>query len=309
MLTTCPECAKKLSVKDESACKRVQCPGCGAIFVAAASTEEATVEPAPALKRERVPVAAGRRATPELKTPPRQEDIEPEEMELEETETEVIEEPEENPGDGVLDRNKFVVKQQAKMFSAKQAYDIVDPASGETLASAKVKTSLMATLLALFMGKDKMSLTLEVRDTDGALLFSVRRSGLLFKKVRLLDHKGQVVGQYKAKMLSLTGGFHVYDKAGKHFAEIKGKMFKSEYTILAPKGGAEMGKVSKKWGGMSRELLSGAGTFGVEIAPAYSENATVKMLILGAAIAINAIFKKKSGKGGGDEGEDDGGDE
>lgn len=58
---------------------------------------------------------------------------------------------------------------------------------------------------------------------------------------------------------------------------------------------------------MAKELLSGAGTFGVEIAPRCVEDTTAKMLILGAAIAIDAIFKKKSGKGGGGDGGDEGG--
>jgi uncharacterized protein YxjI len=312
MITTCPKCAKKVMVRDENVGKRVKCPGCSAIFVGAAPTREGAAGSAPVPKHDPAPVGAGSR-TPApkprkpAKKPPEEEEFEEKNLQSELLESEVTEPEElevgqeESAGSSVLDRNRFVMKQQAKLFSARKAYDIVDPESGETLATAKVKTSLMAQLLALLTGKEKMSLTLEVRDTENELLFAVRRSGLFFKKVRLLDGKGKVLGQYKAKIFSLAGGFHIYDKEGKHFAEIKGSWFKSEYTFLAPEGGKLMGTVSKKWGGMSRELLSGAGTFGVEVAPAYAENPTAKMFILGAAIAINAIFKMKGGKGGGEE--------
>jgi uncharacterized protein YxjI len=52
----------------------------------------------------------------------------------------------------------------------------------------------------------------------------VVRLGKMFKKDQVLGADGELVGRYKAKMFSLSGGFHVYDKAGKHIAEIKGKM-------------------------------------------------------------------------------------
>jgi hypothetical protein len=86
-------------------------------------------------------------------------------------------------------------------------------------------------------------------------------------------------------------------------------MFSSDYKILTPEGD-EIGSVSQSWGGLAKSLFTGKGTFGVQIAPEFAEDATAKMRILGATIAINALFKKaKAGgkitKGGG--GDDDGG--
>jgi uncharacterized protein YxjI len=118
------------------------------------------------------------------------------------------------------------------------------------------------------------------------------------KKVRLLDGQGQVLGSYKAKLFSLASGFHIYGKEGNHIADIKGKLLKSEYTFVALQEGTEMGSVSRKWGGLGKELFSSAGTYCVQIAPAYAGNTRAKMLILGAAVAIDAIFTK-----GGKEGE------
>jgi uncharacterized protein YxjI len=207
----------------------------------------------------------------------------------------------------MLDKTKFVVKQQTKFLMAKSAYDIVDGDSGNALGTATEKRGLLATLFGMVLGKERMPLTIEVRQKpDDALVFSIRRSGLLFKKVRLLNAQGQAVGTYKAKKFSLTGGFHIYDEAGKHIAEIKGKWFKAEYTLLTPDG-KEMGSVSKKWGGMAKELFSSAGTFGVQIAPRCAEDTKAKMLILGAAIAIDAVFQQKGGKSGGGGGDEGGG--
>jgi uncharacterized protein YxjI len=128
------------------------------------------------------------------------------------------------------------------------------------------------------------------------------RTGSLFKKDQVLDPQGQVVGRYKAKMLSLSGGFHVYDKDGKHLAQLQGKMLKAEYKFVTPDRSAEMGTVSRTWGGLAKSLLSGTDSYGVQIAPAFAKDHVAKMLILGGTIAIESIFKKKKSKTAGAEG-------
>jgi len=203
----------------------------------------------------------------------------------------------------LLDQNKFVVKSQTKGFSSKKAFEIVDADSGQVLGTAKDTTGFLPGLFG--------STTIEVRDAASALLFTVGRTGWLLKKDQVHDAKGEVVGRYKAKMFSLSGGFHVYDKGGKHLAEIQGKMFKAEYKFVTPDRSAEMGSVSRTWGGLAKSLMTGGGTYGVQIDPKFAKDSTAKMLILGATIAVESIFKQKAGKSGGgdDEGGGSGGDD
>ena len=62
----------------------------------------------------------------------------------------------------------------------------------------------------------------------------------------------------------------------------------------------------------TRELFSSAKTYGIEIAPRCAEDSTAKMLILGGAIAIDAIFSRKGGgaaAAGKEESDEGGGDE
>lgn len=198
----------------------------------------------------------------------------------------------------LLDRAKFVVKSKSKTFSSKKDFEIVDPDSGQAVATAKDTTGFLPSMFG--------SANIEVRDlSNNALVFSVNRSGWLFKKDHVLDSQGQVVGRYKAKMLSLSGGFHVYDKEGKHLAEIQGKMLKAEYKFVTPDRSTEMGSVSRTWGGLAKSLLSGSDSYGVQITPKYAGDNNAKMLILGAAIAVESIFKKAGSKESG--GESDGG--
>lgn len=200
----------------------------------------------------------------------------------------------------LLEKNKFVVKAAGKMFSSKKSYEIADPDSGQVIGTATDTTGFLPGLFG--------STVVEVRDSaSNALLFTVGRTGFILKKDQVVDPQGGVIGRYKAKMFSLSGGFHVYDKDGKHIAEIQGSMFKSEYKFVTPDRSSEMGSVSKTWGGLAKSLLTGHGSYGVQIDPKFANDKTAKMLILGATIAVESIFKKKKGGGGGGDGGGDSG--
>lgn len=207
----------------------------------------------------------------------------------------------------MLEHNLFVVSEKSKFLSSNSSYEIRDH-EGTTLGTAVQTTGLMAKLIGMVKGPPSTKIEFKEAGSDSPL-FTLRRHGFLFKKVDLVDAKGAVLGRYKAKRFSLAGGFHVYDEAGKHVAEIRGKLLKANYTFFTPDGKTEMGKVSKKWGGAMKELFTSADTYGVEITPAFAENTKTKMLVLGAAIAIDGLMGGKGGKagaaaGGKDEGDD-----
>ncbi len=186
----------------------------------------------------------------------------------------------------LLDHNKFIVKSQSRTFSAKKDFEILDFDSGARLGTAKDITGFLASLLS--------SAKMEVRDSgnNDAVVFSVSRSGFIFQKDQVHDAQNLLIGRFKTKKFSLSGGFHVYDKDGKHIAEIQGSMFKAEYKFMTPDRSAEMGSVSRTWGGLAKSFMTGNDTYGVTVDPAFAGNTQAKMLILGAAIALESIFKK-----------------
>jgi uncharacterized protein YxjI len=199
----------------------------------------------------------------------------------------------------MLEKNTFVVKEKAKLLSSRNSYEILDE-EGKVIGTAEQQTSGLAKLLGMVLGDPPTQIDFREKPDD-SLVFTVRRTGYLMKKVQVVDAQGAVVGTYKAKKFSLSGGFHVYDKDGKHFAEIRGKLTKSDYTFFQPDGKTEMGKVSKKWAGAMKELFTSADTYAVQIEPAFGEDPKTKMLILGAAVAIDALMSTRGGAGGGGE--------
>jgi uncharacterized protein YxjI len=206
----------------------------------------------------------------------------------------------------VLDRNLILVKEKSKLFSSRKSYEILDE-SGAAIGTAEQSTGALAKILSAALGDTPTQI--DFKDASGNPVMTIRRKGYLFKKVIAEDGNGEVLGRYKAKMFSLAGGFHVYSLDGKHLAEIRGKLLKSEYTIFGPDGKTELGKVSKKWGGMARELLTSADTYAVQIAPAAADDPRLKKLIVGATVAITALMPSKKGGGGSSGGSDEGGSE
>lgn len=198
----------------------------------------------------------------------------------------------------MLERDVFIVRGEGKLLSSRASYEILDE-TGAVVGTAEQQTGGMAMLAGMVLGSPPTQIDFREKPDD-SLVFSVRRRGYFLKKVEVIDAQGELVGRYKAKMLSLAGGFHVYDQDGQHVAEIRGKLLKSEYTYFRPDGKTQMGQVSKKWAGAMRELFTSAGTYVVQVAPAYSDDPRVKMLILGAAVAIDALMRTEGGAGGGE---------
>lgn len=209
----------------------------------------------------------------------------------------------------MLEKNTFVVKEHVKFISNSNTYDILDAESGQQLGVAQEKIGIMKQLLRFVLPKQLMSTVVEVREKpDDQLVFSIRRGMYIFRsRVEVLDANGAVVGYYVSKFFTIGGGFHIYDKNDKHFAEIKGKWTGFDYRFLSPDGKVEMGRVSKKLslGSLVKDLFTSADTYAVQVSPDLTDEPMAKMLILAAALAIDTIYKEENrggvSIGGGDE--------
>ena len=181
----------------------------------------------------------------------------------------------------MLQFSKFIVKTKTK--GGKKTIEILDADSNEMVATVRNATG--------FLGKLGGSVVYEIKDQEtGKRAFSVGRTGFLSKKERVNDARGKVVATFKWKKTSLASGFQILDKKGKQLCEVQGKLPRSEYRFLNADD-EEIGSVSKDWGDDFN--LSGAGTFGVQIEPDFAEDDQMKMIVLGAALAVETILPMK----------------
>jgi len=202
----------------------------------------------------------------------------------------------------MLECTKFAIQEHKKILSSVQSYDIRNGDTGEIIGSARENIGTLTKGLRWVMSKHLMPTTVEVREApDDSLVFTLRRGWYIFKStVEVRDSNGQLVGTFRSKFLTISGGFHVYDKDGKYFAHVKGSMFGFNYRFLTEDGSVELGRVVKKLGGMAglaKELFFSADNYFLEVSPELAEQPMAKMLLLAATLAVDMIYKSET-KGG-----------
>jgi uncharacterized protein YxjI len=199
----------------------------------------------------------------------------------------------------MLEGNVFAIEEHKKILSSVQTYDIKNGETGELMGVAEERIGLVNKALRWFVSKQLLPTLVEVREKpDDSLVFTVRRRGYLFKsRVEVHDSQGMLMGYFKSKFLTISGGFHVYDRHDKYFAEVKGKLIGFEYRFLTEDGKVELGQVSKRLGGLAgiaREMFFSADNYFLRVNPDLADQPLAKMLLLAATLAIDLIYKSES---------------
>lgn len=206
----------------------------------------------------------------------------------------------------MLEHQRYLMKERVKYLSSVQSYDIYEGDDGkpDVIGVAEEKIGFVTQAMRWFVSKQFMPTLVEVREKpDDSLVFTIRRGWYLFRsRVEVHDSQGNLIGYFKSKLISWSGGFYVYDARDQQFAELKGNLIGFNYKILTPDRSVELGSVSKKWKGIgeiARNLFTSADTYMIEVSPDLAEQPIAKMLILAAALATDIIFKSES-RGGAD---------
>ncbi len=193
----------------------------------------------------------------------------------------------------MLDKQRYLIKEQVAILKTTDTYDIFDPDTQEQIGTARENPGTLIAVLRLLISKMLMPTSVEVRDKPGEeLVFRIYRPFQFFRaRVEVIDADGQTVGYFKSKLFSLGGGFWVYDKSDQQFAEVKGDWKGWNFKFLTPDG-QELGLVTKKWAGLGKELFTSADNYVVEISEDLSDQPTAKLLLLAAALAIDIVYKE-----------------
>ncbi len=192
----------------------------------------------------------------------------------------------------MLELQRFFVKEQVALLRTTDIYDIFDPDTQQQVGTARETVGTLVQLLRWFIHKGLMPTTVQVRDRQEQLVFSIRRPIQLLRarvEVRNADH--ELLGYFKSKLFSLGGGFWVYDNHDRQFAEVKGDWKGWNFRFLTPDG-VELGLVTKKWAGLGKEMFTSADSYIVAINDGLSDQPVAKTLLLAAALAIDIVYKE-----------------
>ena len=197
----------------------------------------------------------------------------------------------------------YLIKEHVGLFKVRDTYDIFDGATGQQLAVAKEKKGWLTILAGMLMNKRNLPTRIDVHegaDEQGPIAFSITRGFSLFRpSVQVLGAGGSLLGTFKSRLLTIGGKFAVFDPAGNEVAKVKGNWMSWDFRFIAANG-TELGVVSRKWGGLAKELFTSADNYAVVI---HNPDPVASILLLAAGLAVDTVYKEDSGGGGLDLGE------
>lgn len=193
----------------------------------------------------------------------------------------------------MLDRKTYVVKERAGVLKLTDTYDILDPDSGRQLGIAREEPPGIVKYLRLLGNNKFFPTAVNVYEREGEPpVLTIRRGVALFRpKVHVVTPEREI-GYFRAKVLSIGPSFRIFDMQDNEIGSVKGDWKGWNFQLLGP-GGEELGRVTKKWAGLAKELFTTADTYVIALSDAAAGGPEVAQLLLAAGLAIDTVFKEK----------------
>ena len=112
------------------------------------------------------------------------------------------------------------------------------------MGTAHEDIGFLTKTLRWLMSKQFLPTKVEVREKpDDSLVFTLRRGFYIFRsRVEVRDAQGELVGYFKSKFLTISGGFHVYDKNDQVFRPGEGQAVRLRLPV------PDRGREELSWG-------------------------------------------------------------
>lgn len=194
-------------------------------------------------------------------------------------------------------RTLFFIKEHVGMLKLKSQYDIIDPNTKEILGEAIEYPGGFFQVLRLIINKRNLPTSVLVKDfiSNQQGMRLEKSWGFFNFKVTVFDAEDQMIGYFKNKAFSFSGGFKVFDETDSLIAEVKGNWKTREYQLVNPNG-EPMGMVTKKWAGFGKELFTTADNYMISIDESAAKNNKEEygMLLLAASLAYDLVYTERS---------------
>ena len=171
-------------------------------------------------------------------------------------------------------------------FETKNKYAIMDT-SGNQLYWAVEESSF----LSRWFLKTFRPFTIHILASQNSPVLRLNRPFHFFlHEMSILDSTGKLLGIIKQKFSLFSRKFIVKDSTGREIYKIFGP-FLHPWTFRILKNAQEVGKISKRWSGLGKELFTDADNFNIVFPSGIDVNQ--KAILLGALFLIDMLFFEK----------------
>ncbi|OJJ19883.1 hypothetical protein BKI52_15495 [marine bacterium AO1-C] len=190
----------------------------------------------------------------------------------------------------VLNQNLFFVEEHIGLLKAANNYDVYNPRTQEMIIICREENLSLGTKFTRFsFFKNNSGFDIIVRTQDGDKLLRVKRKGGVKSQqipIEVLDENDQLVGKIQPKTTP-KGDFEVFDSEGTLQYTLN-KTGDTEFTFA--KDDQNLASISKKWAGASKELLTTADNYLLQIMVTVPENDPLRQVIFASVLAIDMVL-------------------
>ena len=188
--------------------------------------------------------------------------------------------------------DELIVEQRVEMLEAvvgietRNQYAVLTP-DGEQVCFAYETSGGIARVFL----KTHRPLEIHVVDSDGRPVMTADRAFFWFRpQMNVRDGAGRPIGTLNRQWGFFNRKITLTDSARRNVGLIRGRVIPRPFTFFIddPKG-VEVGRITKEWSGLGREMFTDADTFRVEFG--HTERSQeMRLMLLAAAFSIDLDF-------------------
>lgn len=193
----------------------------------------------------------------------------------------------------ILQRNVFLIEEQAAPLQASYHFDVRDPDTGAILITCREPHLGKLTRLFRFADLLRRTTPFDLRgcDSEGRQVVRLTRGiPLMASRVHVRDAGDALIGTLQQHAFSIGGAFDVLDATDQPVCRLQGRATRTDFSLLTPDGVA-LARITKRWAGFSKELLTSADHYLLQIDPVVPPDPTLRQLILASALGIGLMVK------------------
>ena len=192
----------------------------------------------------------------------------------------------------LLTLNRFFVSQKAKLIELTNEYTILDEEGNAAGAIRQEGQSKARKLLRAFTSVDQfLTHHLSVYDATGTKILALTRPAKIMKsKVLVADGAGAPVGSIEQQNVIGKIRFGFLGSQGEAIGGVNAENWRAWNFSITDAAGTEIGRITKKWSGIGKEMFTTADNYMVEIDADVT--GPLRLLALAAAAGVDTALKQ-----------------
>ncbi|CAN5280206.1 hypothetical protein BH23ACT9_BH23ACT9_03180 [soil metagenome] len=194
----------------------------------------------------------------------------------------------------VMHQPVLVVSQKAKLIEVNNEYQILDGAGNKIGAIRQVGQSKLKKFVRVVSNVDQfLTHKLELTDAEGQVLLRLTRPAKIMKSTVVVEGPdGQEVGRIVQENMIGKIRFGMV-AGGETIGTVNAENWRAWNFSIQDASGVEVGRVTKTFAGVAKELFTTADNYSVQIDPALPQG-PLRTLAVAAAVTVDTALKQDS---------------